>query len=139
MSTDKDILKQLDSTINAIEEHHDWRSRQRAEEEARLRVAWQKLLDAATQLRSKLKDNPKLRYFSIARDGSEVAVSFRSYAASSNLMTFYRDHPDGKFQTTLAIWCREPGQDDKRFMVGDDAIQHLVRHCAGNLAERNAT
>lgn len=137
MSSDKDILEQLDSTINAIEEHRDWRSRQRAEEDARLEAAWKELLDAAKQLRSKLKDNPKLRYFSISRDGLEVAISFRSHAASSNLMTFYRHHPEGKFTTTQAIWCREPGRDERRFQAAADAIQHMVRHCAGNLAERN--
>ncbi|ORE89160.1 hypothetical protein ATO7_04755 [Oceanococcus atlanticus] len=134
MSSEKDILQQLDSTINAIEEHRDWRSKQRAEEEAKLRAAWQQLLDAATQLRGKLKDNPKLRYFSIARDGSEIAISFRTNAASSNLMSFYRDHPEGMYNTTLAIWCREPGRDDRRFQSADDAIQLMVRHCAGNLA-----
>lgn len=132
-SDDKDVLSQLDETINAINSHRDWRSQQRAEEEQRLNQAWQAVLDAAKTLRAKLKDNPKLRYFSISREQDQVAVSFRRSGGGSHLLTLYRNHPEDKFPTTTAIWAREEGLMDKRFQSGDDAVQCLVQHCAVNI------
>ena len=133
MGKDKDVLDQLDQTINAIESHRDWRAQKRAEEARALDEAWDEVLAAAHKLRSKLQGNPKLRYFSIARDNSQVAISFHARGASANLLSLYRQHPEGKFPATQAIWCREPGRDDSRFDNGADAVEKMVRHCAGNL------
>ncbi len=134
MNSEKDVLSQLDETVNAIESHRDWRSKQRAEEEAKLDQAWKDVLKAATQLRGKLRENPKLRYFSIARDGSQVAVSFRLGGGGSHLLTLYRNHPEDKFPATTAIWCREEGKLDTRFHSSEDAVQALVQHCALNIS-----
>lgn len=135
MSTNKDVLDQLDDTVNAIESHRDWRAKQRADEEAQLNQAWQEVLDAARALRSKLKDNAKLRYFSIARDEAQVAVSFRRSGGGSHLLSLYRHHPENKFPTTTAIWCREAGRLDERCHTSADAVQKLVQHCALNITD----
>lgn len=131
---DEDVLKQLDSTINAIESQRDWREQQRIDEEARLNAAWEQVLEAAAKLRSRLQGNPKLRYFTIARDGSEVGVSFHARSGGgSNMLSFHRRHPEGKFPTTNTIWCREQSVHDQRFDSAEAVIQKLVRHCAANL------
>ena len=138
MSSDKDVLNQLDETVSAIERHRDWRAKQTADEEGQLDQAWQSVISAAKKLREKLRGNPGLRYFSIARDESQVAVSFRQSGAGSNLLTLYRRHPEDKYPTTMAIWCREEGRADRRFTSGAESVECLVRHCAANLVGKKA-
>ncbi len=134
MAAGKDVLDLLDSTISAIESDRDGRARQQAQAEQNLAQAWQDVLDAAAALRGKLRGKPQLRYFNIARDGSQIAISFHSQSpGASSLLMLFRAHPEGKFPTTKAIWCREPGQDDKRFQQADEAVRKMVRHCAANL------
>ncbi|MGJ8668565.1 MAG: hypothetical protein ACSHXK_03655 [Oceanococcus sp.] len=134
--SDKDVLSKLDDTVNAINSHRDWRAQQHADEEDRLNQAWQAVLDAAKALRTKLKDNPKLRYFSIAREQDQVAVSFRRTGGGSHLLTLYRHHPENKFPATMAIWVREEGRMDRRVQAADEAVQCLVQHCALNITSQ---
>jgi len=136
--TDKpNVTDLLDDTIGAIQSHRTATSQSRKELRARVDEAWATVLEAGRQLRSKLNGNERLRYFTIARDEQSIVVSFqgRGSNARGDLLELSRQHPDGQFTETEAIWVRETGRNDQRYTCGDDTVKLLVRFCARNLAD----
>lgn len=130
MNKEKDVLDLLNDRISSIQSHRQTRQDQRTAQQIARTAAWEEFLSAAGKLRASLRSHPKLRYFSIARDGSQVAVSFREQGAESGLVTFYYSHPDGKVEVLPAFWCREAGRIDEKYDNSSDVIDRLVRHCA---------
>lgn len=134
MSADDDILKQLDAKVSSIQLHKSWREEKQREQSLQLEQEWQQFLGAARKLRGRLHGHPKLRYFSIARDESNVSVSFRGSGATSQLLSFYRANPEGKFETQPMFWCREEGRLDEKVTTARELNERLLRHCASVLA-----
>lgn len=134
MSDDEDILKQLDERVSSIQQHQHWRDQQKLDRESQLDTEWQKFLVSAGKLRTRLQGHPKLRYFSIARDQSQVAVSFRLGVSASRMVTFYRSNPEGKIEVPPRFWCREEGRLDEKLTTAKELNERLLRHCASALA-----
>ena len=135
MDNDEDVLGQLDARIDAIKSHRNWREKKRDEAVEALDEAWDRVLEAARVLRGRLRGNPRVRYFTIARDQTAVTVSFHQSGGGSDLLSLHRFHPEGRFPMTHCIWSRRPGLADGRHTDGREAVDLLVRHCAAHLSD----
>ena len=135
MSDKKDILDQLDASINAIETHREATQKQRQTEAQKVDQVWAAVVESAKKLRAKLVGNEKLRYFTISRDQTEITVSFRSTdpGGKGHMINYNRHHPQGKYPGTDAVWVNEPGRREERMVDEEAAVKRLVHFCASNL------
>ncbi len=130
------IGKLLSQEIDAIESH---RNAMRQEAEATTESvdrAWRVVLVTARDLKTRVVGQPRLRYFNIARDGSEITISFRGITdQQKDIRNFslHRQHPEGRHRTTDVIWCHETYQDERRFRNAEDVIRLMVKFCAVNM------
>lgn len=131
------VTELLDETIGAIASHRHATNLSRAEQIQQIDRAWDELCRAARELRPRVANNDKVRYFTVARDGLSIAVSFRGSHSETRgrLLEMSRHHPDGMYGDTQAIWVRESGREEKRIYESKDAIKSLVNFCAHNLAD----
>ncbi|MEN8719217.1 MAG: hypothetical protein ABF296_02995 [Oceanococcaceae bacterium] len=131
------VTELLDETIGAIASHRHATNLSRAEQIQQIDRAWDELCRAARELRPRVANNDKVRYFTVARDGLSIAVSFRGShrEAKGQLLEMSRHHPDGMYRETEAIWVRETGRADQRLVESKDAVKFLVNFCAHNLAD----
>lgn len=137
MTDKRNVTDLLDDTIGAIQSHRSATSESRKILKQRVDAAWESVIEASRQLRGKLSGNPRLRYFTVSRDGNSVMISFqgRQSNARGDLLELSRHHPEGQFTETEAIWVRESNHDDQRLNSGDEAVKLMVRFCARNLAD----
>ncbi|WP_420426638.1 hypothetical protein [Algiphilus sp.] len=135
--SDDNAVDKLKNSIDAIQSHRDFEARRAAEQQRGVDEGWQAVLRAARDLRDQLKDNPRLRYFVVALDRSEVSVRFEAKGSNSALLSLYRRHPEGRFPSINAIWILEPGRKDRYVTSGDEAVEALVYHCAVNMTRED--
>ncbi len=133
----RSILNQLEDTIQSIQTHRETAADAFNATRRQANAAWAAVLEAAKELRESITGHQRLRYFTIARDELSITVSFHAQAEGGGrgeVLVMARHHPDGKYPGTEAVWVREPGKDDKRIIVAEEAVRHIVNFCARNLA-----
>lgn len=135
MNDKPNALDLLDASIDAIQTHRDSTDHTHEDIVAQVDAAWEGVVKAAEELRPRLTADPRLRYLTIRRDGLALSVSFngKTPTARSSRLEMSRQHFEGQYEETQAIWVRETDRDEKRLTDPDDAIKALVRFCARNL------
>lgn len=137
MADKRNAADLLSDTIGAIQSHRKATSEIRQARLEDIEAAWTAVLNASRELRGKISADPRVRYFTIARDNGSVSVSFRApdAGARGDLIEMHRHHPEGRYPDTHAIWVRESDREERRLTNGEEAVTLLVRFCARNLAE----
>lgn len=136
VSKPRNILDQLDASIRAIETHRGAQQEKVEATRQQIDACWEAVLTAAAELRPRVTGHAHLRYFTIARDRLSITVSFHASGKGGRgeLLLMSREHPEGKYPATQAVWVREASAEDRRITDLDEAVECLVRFCARNLA-----
>ncbi len=123
----------LQQKISSIRSHRETMSSARDERQQAFEDEWMAVLDELRQLRSRLRDEERVRYFTIGREGDMVALKVqRKSGQTSLLMT--RGHPDRPVEGELRVYVRDHVWPDKNFNKPRDALNELLTHIASLLA-----
>jgi pSer/pThr/pTyr-binding forkhead associated (FHA) protein len=107
---------------------------QQAERE-RFELEWKEAIAAATELRKRVGEHPKVRYFVVSRDGREVSakISDGSRLGYCN-MILSRRHPEKDTEIDGRVWYAESGTTPESFSEPKEALAALVKRIAAKLA-----
>ncbi len=123
----------LEQKISSIRSHRASRSSARDEKRLAFEAEWNDVLEELRQVRARLRDEERVRYFTIGRDGNMVALKVqRKSGQTSLLMT--RGHPDRPVEGELRVYVRDHVWPDKNFNSPREGLNELLSHLASLLA-----
>lgn len=123
----------LEQKISSIRSHRASQSSARDEKRMAFEAEWAEVLDELRQVRARLRDEERVRYFTIGREGEMVALKVqRKSSQTSLLMT--RGHPDRPVEGEMRVYVRDHVWPDKNFSSPRDALNELLSHIASLLA-----
>jgi hypothetical protein len=125
----------LDAQIKGIQQR-----RVSAEDTVRIKretfeKEWRDAMNSTRDLQGKLKQNPRVLYFVISRDGDEASVKVAdgSRRGWANL-TLSRKHPVNNKVQDDVVWYAEYGEDPRAYHSPKEALDDFVRNIASKLA-----
>ena len=125
----------LDRQISGIQSQRNQAEEDQRSARERFEGEWQEALTAASELRKRFADHPKVRYFVIARDGREVSVNVSDGSRRGHCnMILSRRHPDKDAEIDGRVWYGETGMEPESYTSPKDALTELVRRIAAKLA-----
>jgi hypothetical protein len=110
--------------------------REEHENKRKFETDWQHVMRSMQALEQKIKSNPRLIYFNIARDLREVTIKMVDETSKQRyrLITLTRDHPSGKFKQMEVVWFIEYAGRERYFQDPKEAMAELVTAVAATLA-----
>jgi pSer/pThr/pTyr-binding forkhead associated (FHA) protein len=125
----------LDRQMSGIQsQRKEYEEGQRSERE-RFEQEWREAMTAAGELRKRVADHPRMRYFVIARDGRQVSakISDSSKLGYCNLV-LSRRHPENDAEIDGRVWYGESDIEPESYRSPTEALAELVRRIAAKLA-----
>lgn len=125
----------LEQQISGIQSRRTEVAMNAQQAKQRFEQAWRETVIAARQLQGKVQTNPKVKYYVISRDESEVNVKIieNSKRGYSNL-TLSLKHPENDIKQEGRCWFGVLGEDPRSFTEPKEALEEFVRRIASRLA-----
>jgi hypothetical protein len=126
----------FDHMVTGIRKDRAENKREEHETKRKFETDWQHVVASMQRLEQKVKGNPRLIYFNIARDFREITVKMVDETSKQRyrLITLTRDHPSGKFKTMEVVWLIEYAGRERYFMDAKEAMAEVVTIVASTLA-----
>jgi hypothetical protein len=127
----------FDHMVTGIRKDRADNKREEHENKRKLETDWQHVVRSMQALEQKVKGNPRLIYFNIARDFREITIKMVDETSKQRyrLITLTRDHPSGKFkQMGEIVWLIEYAGRERYFTDAKEAMAEVVTMVAATLA-----
>lgn len=125
----------LDELVGSIRSHRDREQRERAELAERIHQEWDKWLLLAEQLKAKVGNDPRVKYFGIDRRANDVIIRIqRQPGGPQQLITVAIEHPDYRGHASRGIWLIRSGEQDRCLQTAQAVVGELIRELAFALA-----
>jgi pSer/pThr/pTyr-binding forkhead associated (FHA) protein len=121
----------VDSMLNAIRSHREQERTLELRRREQVNQEWKKLLEAAATLKKRVGNHPRVKFFDIARDQSEVLIRIQREGGLTGQHTILiaRQHPHNP-SPLETIWLIESGRPDKHL----DSCEEIMRDVMNTLA-----
>ncbi|HXG28787.1 MAG TPA: FHA domain-containing protein [Nevskiales bacterium] len=121
----------VDSMLNAIRSHREQERTLELRRREQVNQEWKKLLEAAATLKKRVGNHPRVKFFDIARDHSEVLIRIQREGGLTGQHTILiaRQHPHNP-SPLETIWLIESGRPDKHM----DSCEEIMRDVMNTLA-----
>jgi pSer/pThr/pTyr-binding forkhead associated (FHA) protein len=125
----------LDRQMAGIQSQRSANVQGQQSERERFEQEWKDAIAAASELRKRVGEHPKVRYFVVSRDGREVSakISDSSRLGYCN-MILSRRHPEKDTEIDGRVWYAESGMTPESFSEPKEALAALVKRIAAKLA-----
>jgi len=125
----------LDQLVGSIRSHRDREQQEREAAQALLRGEWEQTLVYAEQLKQKVAEDSRVKYFAVSRRSNDVLIRAQSRPGSPvQFIQLSMEHPDQKGHPLCGVWMRRNDAPDRCFPTAREAIAELVREIAFLLA-----
>jgi len=125
----------LDQLVGSIRSHRDREQQEREAAQALLRGEWEQTLVYAEQLKQKVAEDSRVKYFAVSRRSNDVLIRAQSRPGSPvQFIQLSMEHPDQKGHPLSGVWMRRNNGPDRCFPTAREAIAELVREIAFLLA-----
>ncbi|HSW11597.1 MAG TPA: FHA domain-containing protein [Solimonas sp.] len=124
-------LDPLEGMARSIRSHREHERQEKEGNEARLRAEWDRVVQYATNLQGRFKDDARIKYFNVSQRSGEISLRVQS-DPQARLMSIVltREHPDHKTGNVTGIWLRMTGDADVCHPTADAALAELARAIA---------
>jgi pSer/pThr/pTyr-binding forkhead associated (FHA) protein len=121
----------VDSMLNAIRSHREQERTLELRRREQVNQEWKKLLEAAATLKKRIGSNPRVKFFDIARDQSEVLIRIQREGGMTGQHTILiaRQHPHNP-SPLETIWLIESGRPDKHLDNCEDIMREVMNTLA---------
>jgi len=125
----KDLLEGL---VGSIRAHREREQQEREAEQAKLQAEWVKVMQYASGLEPKFRNDTRVKYFNISTRSNEVVLRVQRDPRSRTVSVMLsREHPDHRGGGGMnGIWLRSSDDQDTCFPTADTAIAEMVRSIA---------
>lgn len=124
----KDLVERA---IDAIRSHRDSERTLQMKRRERLEQEWQKLLEVAESLKKRLVGNPRVRFFDISRNKSDIMIRVAKEHGQTGqqaiLISRQHPHTPSPHET---IWYIETGKPDKHYDNAEEITREMMRTLA---------
>jgi hypothetical protein len=125
----------VDSMLNAIRSHREQERTLELRRREQVNQEWKKLLEAAATLKKRIGSHPRVKFFDIARDQSEVLIRIQREGGMTGQHTILlaRQHPHNP-SPLETIWLIESGRPDKHVDNCEDIMRDVMNTLAPLIA-----
>ena len=131
-ATPKDMV---DNMLEAIRSHRTYERTLQTRRKESLNQEWKKLIEATTTLKKRIAGNPRVKFFDIARDQSEILIRIQREGRKTgqHSILIARNHPHNP-SPTETIWLIESGEPEKNHDSCEDVMRSVMRTLAPLIA-----
>lgn len=128
-------LSELDRLMGAIRTYRSSEDKLGAEKREATMAEWKKVMSYCSALKSRLSNEPRVRYFEISDRRNEVVIRVeRAPGQPTQLLMLTLGHFEKREILSEGIWMRQPSQPDKSYLKCADVMRDLVTTIAHMLA-----
>ena len=125
----------FDSMVNGIRRDRAAYEQQKKLWKEKMEADWQQVLSSMRELQRKVKDHPRILYFTISRDGLEIVIKITDYSRRGfSHYTMARRHPYGQYDMLDVVWLIDLGGRELFYREPKEAMAELVARLAPLLA-----
>jgi len=122
---------QLSQSIKTSDKH-GWSVMPTQKEQ--LDAEWKQVVAALRQCQARLARHPKVPFFTISRDETEVSVKVSDGSSPRGAYVILsRSHPTRRDAPPTEVWLTEVGQPEKAFADAADAMAELIGRVASRI------
>lgn len=134
-AADAPDMSELDRLMGAIRTYRSSEDQQNAKKQEESLQEWKKVLSYCDALKTRLNNEPRVRYFEISDRRSEVVIRIeRNAGQPTQMLMLTRGHMDQRQHAQDGIWLRQTAQADKRYETCADVMRDVVTTVARMLA-----
>ena len=135
MDKDAPPKDMVDSMLEAIRSHREQERTLEIRRKEAVNREWRKLVDAAVALKKKVGGHPRVKFFDIARDQSEILIRIQREGSRGGQHTILiaRQHPHNP-SPLETIWLIESGNPDKHKESSEDIMRDVMKTLAPLIA-----
>ncbi len=134
-AADAPDLSELDRLMGAIRTYRSSEDEQNAKKQEETLQEWKKVLGYCDALKTRLSNEPRVRYFEISDRRSEVVIRIeRNAGQPTQMLMLTRGHMEQRQHAYDGIWLRQTAQADKRYDKCADVMRDVVTTVAHMLA-----
>ncbi len=125
----------VDSMLSAIRSHREQERTLELRRREQVGKEWKKLVEAAATLKKRIGAHPRVKFFDIARDQSEILIRIQREGGTTGQHTILiaRQHPHNP-SPLETIWLIESGRPDKHMESCEDIMRDVMNTLAPLIA-----
>jgi hypothetical protein len=121
--------------IQGVRAHREASAVDGPAQRTRFEAEWEEVVASARRIGQRYAGHPRLQMFTVARDGSEIAIKVKD--GSKRGYSFFilsRAHPQGLHSYQVAAWLIQFGEVERSFREPKAALEELLHELAPRLA-----
>lgn len=125
----------VDNMLEAIRSHREHERTQEVRRKETVAQEWKKLIEATTTLKKRIAGNPRVKFFDIARDQSEILIRIQREGSRTgqHSILIARQHPHQP-SPLETIWLIETGSPDKHKESCEEIMRDVMKTLAPLIA-----
>lgn len=128
-------VDEIDRLLGSIRSHRSDEETEQQRKREEMLAEWKKVMDYCATLKTRLGNQPRVRYFEISDRRNEVIIRFeRAAGQPTQQLLLSWGHMERRGIGADGIWMRRHSQPDKRYETCADAMRDLVTLIAHMLA-----